>query len=232
MAPFVVDNEAKIDALLTLVTKRMRVEQAQLTFVDLEGVNLSRLRHDFHYAVADATQPSRSPTLSTSTSSRQRHSTSPRSTGPTLKWCWMESSNILTVFFDIRNDSDALHARSGVHVVGVHVACIIDLQVIHRLCYATRNPRGKNVNGLAKCIERDLTAPTSHAGRSPKLTGDVPLHPRSEGSMRSSLKDPWRTGDPQILSQEQGVMLHASTPRCVWRGAAGWCRRSSPGYCR
>ncbi|OAG36277.1 hypothetical protein AYO21_09519 [Fonsecaea monophora] len=42
MAPFVVDNEAKIDALVTLVTKRMRVEQAQLTFVDLEGVNLTQ----------------------------------------------------------------------------------------------------------------------------------------------------------------------------------------------
>lgn len=60
----------------------------------------------------------------------------------------LESKITYKVFFDIRNDSDALYAHFDVNVAGV-----IDLQVLE---YATRQPRGNFVNGLAKCIEKDL----------------------------------------------------------------------------
>ncbi|KIW76833.1 hypothetical protein Z517_09277 [Fonsecaea pedrosoi CBS 271.37] len=162
----VVDNEAKHPALLTLITKRMRTEQDQLMFVDLEGVNRSRSQ-------------ARLPLCSCRCRPAQSFTNlvdSPPAQGKGIR------PHHATVFFDIRNDSDALHARFGVYVAG-----IIDLPVMG---YATRNPRGKNVNGLAKCIERDLP-PTSQAGRSPSSPAtSLCTRGRREGSMKSSLKRP------------------------------------------
>ena len=60
----------------------------------------------------------------------------------------LERGDIYKVFFDVRNGSDALCSHFGVHLAG-----IIDLQVIE---YATRQPTGKLVNGLAECITNDL----------------------------------------------------------------------------
>ena len=60
----------------------------------------------------------------------------------------LESKTTYKVFFDIRNDLDALYAHFGVSVAG-----LIDLQVLE---YATQQPRRKFVNRLAKCIEKDL----------------------------------------------------------------------------
>ena len=59
----------------------------------------------------------------------------------------LESSEILKVFFDIRNDSDALYSLYDVRVRGIW-----DLQLME---LASRNFQKKCVNGLAKCIERD-----------------------------------------------------------------------------
>jgi exonuclease 3'-5' domain-containing protein 1 len=59
----------------------------------------------------------------------------------------LESSEIIKVFFDIRNDSDALYSLYGVHVRGIW-----DLQLME---LASRNFQKRCVNGLAKCIERD-----------------------------------------------------------------------------
>ncbi len=59
----------------------------------------------------------------------------------------LESSEIIKVFFDIRNDSDALYSLYGVHVCGIW-----DLQLME---LASRNFQKKCVNGLARCIEKD-----------------------------------------------------------------------------
>ena len=59
----------------------------------------------------------------------------------------LESSEIIKVFFDIRNDSDAMYSLYGVHVCGIW-----DLQLME---LASRNFQKRCVNGLAKCIERD-----------------------------------------------------------------------------
>jgi exonuclease 3'-5' domain-containing protein 1 len=59
----------------------------------------------------------------------------------------LESDDIIKVFFDIRNDSDALYSLYGVRVRGIW-----DLQLME---LASRDFAKKNVNGLARCIERD-----------------------------------------------------------------------------
>ncbi|KAF1977155.1 hypothetical protein BU23DRAFT_453458 [Bimuria novae-zelandiae CBS 107.79] len=61
----------------------------------------------------------------------------------------LESTEIPKVFFDARNDSDALFAHFGIKLQGVQ-----DLQVME---LATRSGRNRErVNGLAKCIQFGL----------------------------------------------------------------------------
>lgn len=60
----------------------------------------------------------------------------------------LQSESIPKVFFDVRNDSDALFSHFKISLAG-----IIDLQVMK---YGTRSFRKGFVNGLSKCTERDL----------------------------------------------------------------------------
>jgi exonuclease 3'-5' domain-containing protein 1 len=62
----------------------------------------------------------------------------------------LESADIPKVFFDIRNDSDALYSLYGICVNG-----IIDIQLLE---LATRRSSKGYVAGLVKCIEKDSTA--------------------------------------------------------------------------
>jgi exonuclease 3'-5' domain-containing protein 1 len=61
----------------------------------------------------------------------------------------LQSESITKVFFDVRNDSDALFSHFKISLAG-----IVDLQVME---YATRTFGKRVVNGLSKCIERDLS---------------------------------------------------------------------------
>ncbi|KFY91373.1 hypothetical protein V498_05510 [Pseudogymnoascus sp. VKM F-4517 (FW-2822)] len=72
--------------------------------------------------------------------------------GQTLKDV-LESATIPKVFFDVRNDSDALFSHFGVNLV-----CIQDIQLMQ---LATRTYSRKYVNGLSKCIEEDITMTAS-----------------------------------------------------------------------
>lgn len=67
----------------------------------------------------------------------------------------LESTAIPKVFFDVRNDSNALYYHFQIKLAG-----ILDLQLME---HATRNVPGKYVSGLAKCIDRD--APLSYHER-------------------------------------------------------------------
>jgi exonuclease 3'-5' domain-containing protein 1 len=60
----------------------------------------------------------------------------------------LQSELIPKVFFDVRNDSDALFSHFQISLAGVK-----DLQVME---YATRTFQKKFLNGLSKCIDRDL----------------------------------------------------------------------------
>ncbi|KFY46966.1 hypothetical protein V494_00259 [Pseudogymnoascus sp. VKM F-4513 (FW-928)] len=72
--------------------------------------------------------------------------------GQTLKDV-LESATIPKVFFDVRNDSDALFSHFG-----VNLACIQDIQLMQ---LATRTYSRKYVSGLSKCIEKDITMTAS-----------------------------------------------------------------------
>ncbi|KAK3313022.1 ribonuclease H-like domain-containing protein [Apodospora peruviana] len=118
-------------------------------YIDVEGINLSRqgsisilqihvhpIRHtylvDIHILGSAAFS-----TLGTTT------------TTTTLKSI-LESPDIPKVFFDVRNDSDALYHHFNISLQGIH-----DLQLME---LATRAPtlHRRHLNGLARCIERDL----------------------------------------------------------------------------
>ena len=144
MAPIIVDNETKLKTLLAHITRCVWEQEDQLVFIELEGVNLSRFGK---IAIMQMLLPP-SPIVYLI----DVHVLGPEAfeviaEATSLKSI-LESKITYKVFFDIRNDSDALYAHFGVSVAGV-----IDLQVLE---YATRQPRGKFVNGLAKCIEKDL----------------------------------------------------------------------------
>ena len=107
----------------------------------------------------------------------------------------LESSGFFKVFFDIRNDSDALHAHYDINVAGV-----IDLQLIE---YATRNPRGRFVNGLAKCITYDL--PSIPGWTATKDKGRRLFAPEAGGRYEVFLERPM---SQEIINYcEQDVML-------------------------
>lgn len=61
----------------------------------------------------------------------------------------LEDATIPKVFFDVRNDSDALYALYQINLSGIH-----DLQLME---LASRSFSRRCVNGLTKCIERDLS---------------------------------------------------------------------------
>lgn len=145
MAPIIIDDDIKLKALLTHITKSVQKESDQLIFIDLEGVNLGR---SGQIAIMQILMPP-APTVYLV----DVHVLGARAfdltngSADNLRSI-LESKDIIKVFFDIRNDSDALHAHFGINIDGV-----IDLQLVE---YASRIPMGKFVNGLARCIERDL----------------------------------------------------------------------------
>ncbi|KAI0125271.1 ribonuclease H-like domain-containing protein [Xylariales sp. AK1849] len=113
-------------------------------YIDLEGINLSRLGSisilQLHVLPLNKTHLIDVHTM------KETAFTTPNSKGRTLKGI-LESDFTLKVFFDIRNDSDALFSHYGVRVAG-----IVDLQLME---LATRTFPRKFIVGLGKCIERD-----------------------------------------------------------------------------
>lgn len=114
-------------------------------YVDIEGVNLSRHGSisilQLHILPTDETH-----LIDVHTLGEEAFSTV-ATNGDTLKDI-LESESIIKVFFDIRNDSDALYSLFGIRVAGI---CDIQLMEL-----ATRSFSRRCINGLAKCIERDL----------------------------------------------------------------------------
>ncbi len=119
-------------------------------FVDLEGDNLSRhgtisilqlfLRPQNHVYLIDVHR----------LGADAFHTAG--SNGSTSKSV-LESPTISKVFFDVRNDSDALYNLYHVMLAGVD-----DLQLME---LATRKFAKRHVNGLKKCIERDAIMTSS-----------------------------------------------------------------------
>jgi exonuclease 3'-5' domain-containing protein 1 len=130
-----------IDILQGLPTKPPSI------YVDLEGVKLSRegtisilqvyvLPSDHTYLVDIHRLKERA------------FSTTGKNTESCLK-AILEAENIPKVFFDVRNDSNALFYHFRINLSGVD-----DVQVME---IATRNFPKRYLSGLQKCIERDAT---------------------------------------------------------------------------
>lgn len=89
----------------------------------------------------------------------------------------LESPNITKVFFDVRNDSDALHAHFGIKLRSIE-----DAQLMEN---ASR-PAGRRrfVNGLDRCIDRDsgATPPQKRTWQATKEKGFTIFHPSKGGS--------------------------------------------------
>ncbi|KAJ4125308.1 hypothetical protein NW768_008924 [Fusarium equiseti] len=137
-----VDTEAAVSKLVDALDG-LKKGPASI-FIDLEGVNLSRHGTISIMQIYDAVDKCvylvDIHTLGAkcfSTEGKDRR---------TLKHV-LEDNTIVKVFFDVRNDSDALYAHFKIDLAGIH-----DLQLME---VATRTYSRILLNGLAKCIDRD-----------------------------------------------------------------------------
>ncbi|PYH75519.1 hypothetical protein BO82DRAFT_323902 [Aspergillus uvarum CBS 121591] len=131
-------------------------------FVDLEGVNLSR--HGSVSLLQIFALPQKKTHLIDIHTLKGKAFTKSSVTGTTLKDI-LESPSITKVFFDVRNDSDALYSHFGIKLAGVQ-----DLQLME---LATRTFSRRCVNGLARCIENDcpMTAAERRSWKTTKQKG-------------------------------------------------------------
>ncbi len=88
----------------------------------------------------------------------------------------LESPQFLKVFFDVRNDSDALYAHYGIKLQGVR-----DVQLMESACRATTDRRSF-VSGLAACIEEFLHGQERNRWRLCKKNGERLWNPQKGGS--------------------------------------------------
>jgi exonuclease 3'-5' domain-containing protein 1 len=140
----IVDTESAIQSLLSSISN-LPINPPSL-YLDLEGVNLGR---DGSLSIVQLyVLPKSQVYLIDIHILGATAFTTPGPNGQTFKTI-LESTSIPKVFFDIRNDSDALFSHYQ-----ISVNCIHDLQLME---LGTRTFSKRYVNGLAKCIERDST---------------------------------------------------------------------------
>lgn len=148
MSPTFIDTSASLVAFLNGLPDCKG--QPPSLYVDREGNNLSR--HGTLSIVTILVQPQSQTYLIDVTTLGRIAFTTEATNGLTLK-AILESPDIIKVFFDIRNDSDALYSLHDIHVQDIE-----DLQLFE---LAARKYDTRCVNGLAKCIERDMALPYS-----------------------------------------------------------------------
>ncbi|PWY96532.1 ribonuclease H-like protein [Aspergillus sclerotioniger CBS 115572] len=114
-------------------------------YIDLEGVNLSR-----HGSISILQIYVRylNETYLIDIYTLQEVAFSQKGTNGNTMRDILESSTIPKVFFDVRNDADALYHHFGVTLAGVQ-----DLQLMELAAHDHRRPI---VNGLKRCLEKDI----------------------------------------------------------------------------
>ncbi|KAJ5752685.1 hypothetical protein N7520_009602 [Penicillium odoratum] len=150
-SPYFVDTEAKVASLVGRL-QNLPTSPPSL-YIDLEGVDLSRYGSisilQIHILPLEETY-----LVDIHCLQEKAFSKMASDKGHNLLDI-LESPLIPKVFFDVRNDSDALFSHFNVKLAGV-----IDLQLME---LATRSFSRRYVNGLAKCIERDARLTTYEA---------------------------------------------------------------------
>lgn len=108
----------------------------------------------------------------------------------------LESETIPKVFFDVRNDSDALHCHFQVSLAGIE-----DLQLME---VATRNGSKRLLNGLTNCISNDagLEPSQSFAWRLCKSVGIDMFAPEKGGSFEVFNERPLREAIVEYCAQD------------------------------
>ena len=142
MAYTLIDSESSLKSFLDQI-QDLPAHPPSL-YLDLEGINLSR-NGSISIIQVFLRPSSRIFLIDVLVLGRKAFDT-PNGSGLTFRLV-LESNSIIKVFFDVRNDSDALYSLYGVFLQNVH-----DLQLFE---VANRRPRGAYVNGLAKCIQYD-----------------------------------------------------------------------------
>lgn len=132
-----------VNALRTLVQS---IEESPayppFLFVDLEGINLSR--HG-SISILQIFVPAIENVFIVDIHTLKGEAFETRSnTDMTLKVV-LESSKIPKVFFDLRNDSDALFTHFQ-----INLQCVVDIQLME---FVTRPYPGRYLRGLSKCIQ-------------------------------------------------------------------------------
>lgn len=113
-------------------------------YIDLEGINLCR-HGSLSILQIYVLSTQKTYLIDIHVLGRKAFST-PGKNNTTLKTIF-ESPNIPKVFFDVRNDSDALFSLFQIDLRGIQ-----DLQLME---LATRRGSRKFINGLSRCIDRD-----------------------------------------------------------------------------
>lgn len=113
-------------------------------YLDIEGINLCRHGTVSIIQIFDSTK--KLTYLVDIFTLKNEAFTTPGSSGKSLQDI-LESKEIPKVFFDVRNDSDALHAHFGIKLDGIQDVQLMEL--------ATRIRSKRFVNGLGKCIDYD-----------------------------------------------------------------------------
>ena len=179
MAHTLIDEVSALAALLDSLTG-LRHSPPSL-FIDLEGDNLSR--HGTISILQLYVQPQNHVHLIDVHKLGADAFNVAGSNGQTLKSV-LQSPSISKVFFDVRNDSDALYSLFDVRLDNVD-----DLQLME---LATRGFAKKHVNGLKKCIERDAIMAVNEKQKwvETKEKGHVLFDPKSGGSFAVFNKRP------------------------------------------
>lgn len=132
----------------------------------------------------------------------------------------LESPIVPKVFFDVRNDSDALYAHYAISLQGIH-----DLQLMELA--STNRPR-TYVNGLARCIQWDANLTPTQAQRASvvKDAGTKLFAPERGGSY-----DVFNERPLQAMVQEYCVRdvvhmpelwkVYEGKMNSFWRGGCG-----------
>lgn len=142
MSSIMVDSIESIQELIEEIESSAL--EAPFLFIDLEGSNLSR--HGSIAIMQILVPPKRAVYLVDVTTLKEKVFGTRSAAGLTLKNI-LESEKFPKIFFDVRNDSDALYSHYG-----VHLQCVVDIQLLE---FATRRRGGRFLNGLAKCISQD-----------------------------------------------------------------------------
>lgn len=184
-------------------------------YIDLEGNNLSR--HGTLSLVTILVEPRHTVHLVDVHTLGKDAFTTPNTNDTTLQQI-LESESIVKVFFDIRNDSDALFSLFGVRVAGIE-----DIQLME---IASRTSSKRLLNGLAKCIERD--APISFSDkrewRATKDEGHRLFDPARGGSFAVFDERPLTPAMKKYCAQD---VLHMPGLREVYKaklGDAWWAK--------